>query len=95
MKVVGFSRPIEALGINDLRAFRDVLLRLPKNYTKRKANTGQSIQAIIKSGGKDTIRKPTITKYLNRTHAFLSWCAEERVRCSLPTASEGTGSFKH
>ena len=84
-EVVGFSRPVDALGINDLRAFRDVLLRLPKNYTKRKANTGQSIHAIIKSGEKDTIQKPTITKYLTRTNAFLAWCAEEGyVAASLP-----------
>jgi integrase len=74
---VGFSRPVDALGINDLRAFRDVLLRLPKNYTKRKAASGQNVHAIIKSSEEPIIQKPTITKYLTRTYAFLDWCADE------------------
>jgi integrase len=76
-EVVGSSRPIDTIGKDELRAHRDVLLHLPKNYTKRKANTGQSIHAIIKSGGKDVIQKPTITKYLTRTYAFLDWCVDE------------------
>ena len=76
-EVVGTSRPIDTIGKDELRAYRDLLLRLPKNYTKRKANTGQSIHAIIKSGEKDVIQKPTITKYLTRTYSFLDWCAEE------------------
>ena len=76
-EVVGASRSIDTVGKDALREFRDVLLRLPKNYTKRKANTGHSIHVIIKSEGKDLIQKPTITKYLTRTYAFLDWCAEE------------------
>ena len=76
-EVVGISRLIDTVGKDELRAYRDVLLHLPKNYTKRKANKGQSIHALIKSGEKDVIQKPTITKYLTRTYAFLDWCAEE------------------
>jgi len=84
-EVVGTSRPIDTIGKDELRAYRDVLLHLPKNYTKRKANTGQSIHAIIRSGEKDVIQKPTITKYLTRTYSFLDWCVDEGyLASSLP-----------
>jgi len=76
-EVVDGNRSIEAIGKEQLRAFRDVLLRLPKNYTKRKESAGQSIHTIIKAEGNDLIQKPTITKYLTRTYAFLDWCTDE------------------
>jgi integrase len=76
-EVVGVTTPIESIGKHELRNFRDVLLRLPKNYTKRKAASGQDVLAIIKSSKEPIIQKPTITKYLTRTYAFLDWCADE------------------
>jgi integrase len=88
-EVVGANRPIDTISKDELRAFRDVLLRLPKNYTKRKANTGQSIHAVIKSGEKDVIQKPTITKYLTRTYAFLDWCAGEGYLASTLPRMKG------
>ena len=88
-EVVGASRSIDTMGKDELRAFRDVLLRLPKNYTQAQSNTGHSIHAIIKSGGKDLIQKPTITKYLTRTYAFLDWCAEEGYLASTLPRMKG------
>jgi integrase len=76
-EVVGLSRSIDTIGRDELRAFRDVLLRLPKNYSKRKSATPQSLKAIIESGEAGVIQKPTIVKYLTRTYAFLDWCAAE------------------
>ena len=91
--VVGASRPIDTIGKDDLRTFRDLLLRLPKNYSKRKTATGQSIHAIIKASEGQVIQKPTITKYLIRTYAFLDWCADDGYlasplpRMKVPTVS--------
>lgn len=84
-EVVGAHTEIDKLHIEQLRAFRGVLLRLPKNYTKRKSTAGQTIQEIVKGSSEDIIQSPTITKYLTRTYQFLDWCAAEGyLASSLP-----------
>ena len=80
IELSGKERPINSLGDEDIRGYRDALMVMPANFTKRKGATREQLLALLKQvPGKsgNIVSKPTAQKYFDKLRAFLKWCADE------------------
>ena len=75
---VGPERRIKDVTIQDVRAFRDMLLKLPKNFSKMakfKGKTLGEIAALEPNG--PHLGAGTLHKYFGCVCGFLQWCDDE------------------
>lgn len=75
---MGYDRTLSSITTQDIGQFRDLLLKIPKNYNKGKGNAGLTLTEAMKLMGEhDTITPQTAEKYLNMARAFMNWCETE------------------
>ncbi|WP_157961391.1 site-specific integrase [Microvirga flavescens] len=87
MALSGKDRPIVSIQDDDVRDFRDALLRLPSNYMKRQGGTDLDIREVLKTAdGKAPLAKKTATKYRSNLTTFLRWCVDEGYLTKEPGA---------
>jgi integrase len=78
MEIVGATRLMKSINDDDIREFRDILLKLPANFTKSKQNVGLGAKEIAqKAAGIHPLQKKTIWKYRANLTTFLNWCVDE------------------
>jgi integrase len=76
--IVGGDKPIKMVTLEDVREFRDKLLKLPANYTKPKKFAAMSVAEILKAtNGEVTLSGKTSWKYFANLKSFLGWCVDE------------------
>lgn len=84
-QLTGETVPINSLTKVHLRDFRDVLLKVPANYTKSKANEGKTLGEVVENaGGADPLSRTTADKYLQFLRAFITWCVDEGYLDAAP-----------
>ncbi|WP_170978673.1 site-specific integrase [Afipia massiliensis] len=84
---IGSERPINSVGIEDVKAVRDALGLLPPNYMKASSNKGISVQEAIDaniSGVSLSIK--TQDKYFTMFRQFLIWASNEGYIDKVPGA---------
>lgn len=75
---MGADRVLSSITTQDIGKFRDLLLKIPKNYNKGKGNAGLTLtEAMELMSEHDTITPQTAEKYLNMARAFMNWCETE------------------
>ena len=81
-------KPIRSVVNDDVRAFRDALLKVPSSFMKAKANAEKPLSEIIKNaGGLKTLAPRTASKYFHNLRAFLKWCNDEGYIDAVPGGS--------
>ena len=84
-EIAGPEKPIKAVTVDDVRLFRDVLLRLPANYTKSKEHAGKSLMQVAEAGSaSQRLAIKTARKYFENLKTFLKWCVEEGYLDKVP-----------
>lgn len=87
IELVGGGRKIAPLGSEDIRLFRDTLLKLPSNYMKSKEMQGKGVkEALAANTGGPALAPKTSSKYFQNLRAFLNWCVEEEYLTGMPGA---------
>lgn len=87
LQVFGKARELRTLNASDVRRFRDVLKTIPASYMKAKANSGKSIEEVLKNpAGAKTLADKTAGKYFHNLKAFLKWCCDEEYLDAVPGA---------
>lgn len=78
MEVIGTNRHLQLIAAADVTKYRDVLARIPPNYSKMKQFQGMSLidTADLNETG-STLSPKSQKKELDFLHAFLSWATEE------------------
>lgn len=75
---VGASRPLTSLTVEDVREFRDALLKLPKHASTAIKSDGATFHQLVSSSSEAPRLSPgTLAKYYNVIRSFLSWCDDE------------------
>jgi integrase len=78
MQVIGPDKPVKLIANTDVARFRDVLGKLPPNFSKMKQFNGLSLSEIAsKNDTGATLSPKSQKKDLEFLHAFLSWATEE------------------
>ena len=83
-EIAGPEKPIKALAIEDVRAFRDVLLRMPANYSKSKKHAGKSLKEVAETSDGERLAIKTARKYFENLKTFLKWCVGEGYIDKIP-----------
>ncbi len=75
---VGSTRKITELSVEDVREFRDLILRLPKGFSTKAAFKDKTLDQIaaMKPDG-DRLGAATLQKYFGCVKWFLQWCEDE------------------
>ncbi len=82
---IGSNRQLASITTPDIGKFRDLLLKLPKNFSKLKKNAGSSIfQATAETDEAGCISPKTADKYLNMARSFFYWCEAEGFIDKIP-----------
>lgn len=82
-QVLGEAKPVYRLTRDDVKAFRNALIKAPVNYTKR--FPGKTIvEASAANNARPTpyplLNSRTVNdKYLNKLHAILNWCVRKDI----------------
>lgn len=75
---VGPDKNIKAVSVNDVRDFRDLLLKLTSNFSKSKKFEGMSLKQIGDlAGSEGKLSAGTTKKYFGCVRWFLAWCEDE------------------
>lgn len=78
MQVIGPEKPVKLIANTDVARFRDVLGKLPPNFSKMKHFNGLSLSEIASKNDTGLALSPKSQKKdLDFLHAFLSWATEE------------------
>lgn len=86
--VIGGSKLVKSLDIDDVKHLRDALACVPPNYMKSKANQGTSVLDIIASNdGSSALAVKTQDKYFSMFRSFLIWATNEGYIDKVPGAS--------
>lgn len=85
IELVGGTRPIASLGLEDVRRFRDTLLKLPSNYMKSKEMQGKPLAEVLAAEkGGAVLANKTGEKYFQNLKAFLKWAVNEGYLNAIP-----------
>lgn len=77
-EIIGGEKAVNLLDIDDVKAVRDALVKLPPNYMKSLANKDCSIQeAIANNSSGKSLAWATQDKYFTMFRQFLLWMADE------------------
>jgi len=91
-ELVGAEKIVTNITVDDVRAFRDVILRLPSNLSKSKKYQGLPLLEVAKLETEEKCIGPkTARKYLHNLKTFLNWCVDEQYIAKNPA---GTLSIK-
>ena len=78
VETMGDNRPVRSISTQDIGLFRDVLLRIPKNYSKAKNHGASTLKQAMEALKESPVLSPrTAEKYLDMARAFLNWCESE------------------
>jgi len=84
-ELIGSEKKIKAVTLDDVREFRDVLIKLPANFSKSKEFKGMSLREISQiPGDQPKMSVGTTRKYFSCVKSFLSWCEDEGEIASNP-----------
>jgi integrase len=84
-QLVGPNKPIAAINVEDVRDFRDALMKVPANHSKQKHLEGLSFREIVKiPSTQPPLHHKTRSKYFENLRAFLAWCVKEGYLTSMP-----------
>lgn len=88
-ELIGPTRTVASLSRSDIVAFKDKLLKLPTNYTKRfKGMTAPQAIASNESRGLATLNTRTINgKYLTAARSFLAWAKDNDLHDENPASN--------
>ncbi len=85
VECLGANKPVKSIVTTDIGNFRDVLLKIPKNYTQGKGKSGLTLkEAMATMVDSPTLAPQTAEKYLNMTRTFLYWCESEGAIDKVP-----------
>ena len=75
---VGQDRSVSTITTDDVRDFRDALLKLPASFSQSKKYKGMTFREAAAAGtdGK-TLSKGSALKYMGGVRSFLAWCEDE------------------
>ena len=71
------DKPIDMYVRDDFRNFRELLMKLPPNFTKRKDLRDKTIQEIVGMHHEHTLQEKTINTYLVDVSAMFNWLVTE------------------
>ena len=86
MDFVGKDRPIAAVGVEDMREFRDTMRRLPAHFTMRPRFKGLTLRELAALEGETLIATNTAEKNLSHVRAFFEWAVGDKYLQSSPAA---------
>jgi hypothetical protein len=85
--VIGSNKAMSSINIEDVKAVRDALAKLPPNYMKHAANKGVTvIQAITANKAGASLSLKTQDKYFAMFRSLLIWSRNEGYADSVPGA---------
>ena len=85
--VIGPGKFMRALDVEDVKAVRDALARVPPNYMKSKANKGISVIEAVKANETGaSLSLKTQDKYFAMFKSLLIWARNEGYSVSIPGA---------
>ena len=76
LEIVG-DKPILEISRVDLRSFRDMLMRLPPNYSRTKKYEGMTIAEIVKTKPEKTLSEGTVNTIVGAVANMLEWLVLE------------------
>jgi len=92
---MGEKRSVRTITTQDIGAFRDTMLKVPKNYSKMSSMAGLTLkQAIEASADIAKISPKTAEKYLHMARGFLIWCEAEGYILGKVPGSKITIEYK-
>jgi len=84
-EVAGPDRDGRTLSTGDVKAFRDILLKLPPNHAKLKEFAGMTLASVAKKyTGESTLSASSAQKYFANIRAFLKWLVDEEYLDKMP-----------
>lgn len=84
-EIVGVDREISSLSTQDIRDFRDVMIKLPSNASKSGEFDGMSLRDIaINYKGVSNLSISSVRKYFANVRAFLGWAIDEEYLATMP-----------
>ncbi len=83
-EIAGPDKPIKAVSNDDVRDFRDILVRLPANFAKIKKHAGQRLKEIAEKHDGEPLAIKTARKYFENLKSFLKWCVQEGYLEKIP-----------
>ena len=95
MQVIGGDRQLKLIANTDVARFRDVLARIPPNFSKLKQFDGMTLSEIAAQNDTGSVLSPKSQKKdLDFLHAFLSWATEEGYLDKQPGSKIKIGAKK-
>jgi hypothetical protein len=85
LSVVGDNSPAKSIDKQTIKKFRDVLLRLPPNFSKFAALKKMSLVELAASNTGKTLTAKTADKYLGFVLSFFKWCEAEDYISTNPS----------
>jgi len=86
LSVVGDTSPARSIDKQTIKKFRDILLRLPPNFSKFAALKKLSLAELAASNNDKTLTAKTADKYLGFVLSFFKWCESEGCISNNPSA---------
>lgn len=87
VEIVGPETLAADVGKDQIAQFRDMLLELPRNFTKRPEFKGLSITDLTKIEAEyQRVSPRTAKKYMEMAKSFLTWCVNEEILPAVPGA---------
>lgn len=77
-EMLGESRVADAVGVEDARRVRDLLLDLPSNRNKKQATKSLSVEEQASVADAPKMQQRTIKKHLQTYHGLFAWAAQEK-----------------
>jgi integrase len=94
-EVIGANRSVKLIANADVTRFRDVLARIPPNFSKLKQFDGMTLPEIAAQNATGTtLSAKSQKKDLDFLHAFLSWATEEGYLEKQPGSKVKIGEKK-
>ena len=81
LEVLG-DRPLVEIQRSDLRAYRDLVRRLPPNFRKRKEMRGKTLKQIAEiaeAACMPTVSRGTLNRYVGHAHSLFHWLENEQI----------------
>ncbi|TWB45496.1 site-specific integrase [Nitrospirillum pindoramense] len=85
LEVIGPDCPVDKVATSHVKEFRDMLLKIPANYSKMAHLKGMSLKELVAlPPGEKTLSLKTVDKYFGMQRTFFHWCVAEDYLQKVP-----------